>query len=65
MSGVKMLHFLEDRQKFIQIHQYYTMALNTMVKYNITFNIGLLYHYIRDHLTYANTLYKNVWHMIL
>ena len=28
MSGVRMLHFLKDWWKFIQIHQYYTMALN-------------------------------------
>ena len=27
MSGVRMLHFLKDWWKFIQIHQYYTMAL--------------------------------------
>ena len=27
MSGVSMLHFLNDWWKFIQIHQYYTMAL--------------------------------------
>ena len=27
MSGVRMLHFLKDWYKFIQIHQYYTMAL--------------------------------------
>ena len=26
MSGVRMLHFLKDWLKFIQIHQYYTMA---------------------------------------
>ena len=28
MSGVRMLHFLKDLWKFIQIHQYYTMALS-------------------------------------
>ena len=28
MSGVRMLHFSKDRWKFIQIHQYYTMALS-------------------------------------
>ena len=27
MSGVRMLHFLKDWWKFIQFHQYYTMAL--------------------------------------
>ena len=27
MSGVRILHFLKDWWKFIQIHQYYTMAL--------------------------------------
>ena len=27
MSGVRMLHFLKDGWKSIQIHQYYTMAL--------------------------------------
>ena len=27
MSGVRMLHFLKDWWKFIQIHQYYTVAL--------------------------------------
>ena len=27
MSGVIMLHFLKDWWKFIQIYQYYTMAL--------------------------------------
>ena len=27
MSRVRMLHFLKDWWKFIQIHQYYTMAL--------------------------------------
>ena len=27
MSGVRMMHFLKDWWKFIQIHQYYTMAL--------------------------------------
>ena len=27
MSGVRMLHFLRDWWKFIQIQQYYTMAL--------------------------------------
>ena len=27
MSGVRMLHFLKDFWKFIQLHQYYTMAL--------------------------------------
>ena len=27
MSGVRMLHFLKDWSTFIQIHQYYTMAL--------------------------------------
>ena len=27
VSGVRMLHFLKDLWKFIQIHQYYTMAL--------------------------------------
>ena len=27
MSGVRMLHFLKDWWKFIQIHQYYTMAV--------------------------------------
>ena len=28
MSGVRMLRFLKDWWKFIQIHQYYTMALS-------------------------------------
>ena len=28
MSAVRMLHFLKDWWNFIQIHQYYTMALN-------------------------------------
>ena len=27
MSGVRMLHFLKDWWKFIQIYQYYIMAL--------------------------------------
>ena len=27
MSGVRILHILKDWFKFIQIHQYYTMAL--------------------------------------
>ena len=27
MSGVRMLRLLKDLWKFIQIHQYYTMAL--------------------------------------
>ena len=27
MSGVRMLHFWKDWWQFIQIHQYYTMAL--------------------------------------
>ena len=27
MFGVRMLHFLKDWWKFIQIHQYYTVAL--------------------------------------
>ena len=27
MSGVRILHFLKDWWKFIQIHQIYTMAL--------------------------------------
>ena len=28
IQGVRMLHFLKDWWKFIQIHQYYTMALS-------------------------------------
>ena len=27
MSGVRTLHFLKDWWKFIQIYQYYTMAM--------------------------------------
>ena len=27
MSGERMQHFLKDKWKFIQIHQYYTLAL--------------------------------------
>ena len=27
MSKVRMLHFSKDNKKFIQIHQYYIMAL--------------------------------------
>ena len=34
MSGVRMLHFLIDWWKFIQIHQYYTMALKSHIKAN-------------------------------
>ena len=34
MSGVRMLHFLNDRWKFIHIHQYYTMALELYNKSN-------------------------------
>ena len=32
MSGVRILHFLKDWSKFIEIHQYYTMALNNVFK---------------------------------
>ena len=32
MYGVRLLHFSKDWLKFIQIHHYYTMALN--LKYN-------------------------------
>ena len=32
MSGVRMLHFLKDWWKFIQIHQYCTMALRIIYK---------------------------------
>ena len=31
MSGVRMLYFLKDWWKFIQIHQYYIMALKSQV----------------------------------
>ena len=33
MSGVRMRHFLKDWLNFIQIHQYYTMALIPIQKY--------------------------------
>ena len=32
MSGVRMLRFLKDLWKFIQIHQYCTMALKVLGK---------------------------------
>ena len=38
MSTVRMLHFLKDLWKFIQIHQYYTMALKTE---NLNENLSL------------------------
>ena len=34
MSGVRMWHFLKDRWKFFQIHQYSTMALTLLCECN-------------------------------
>ena len=38
MSGVRMLHFLKDWWKFVQIHQSYTMALNLYISVGIDSN---------------------------
>ena len=38
MSGVRMLHFLKDWWKFVQIHQSYTMALNLYIRVEIDSN---------------------------
>ena len=34
MSGVQMLHFLKDWWKFIQIHEYYTMAFTHKTQFD-------------------------------
>ena len=67
MSRVRMLHFLKDWWEFIQIHQYYTMALNvelvprTLLFIIITCHLKLqwAYFFSRTPWHFANT---NVCH---
>ena len=55
MSGVRMLHILKDLWKFIQTHQYYTMALKTKSSPGLTLSRPLSHlcdgrsHSFRDH----------------
>ena len=52
MSGMRMLHFLKELWKYIQIYQYYTMALKTFVT---KFWIGYLQEWHKDWKNKVNT----------
>ena len=58
LSGVRMLHFLKDSRKFIQIHQYYTMALKVLGK-----SVGLCKTTKRKDQLYISLL-VSVWRII-
>ena len=42
MSGVRMLDFLNDWWKFIQIYQYYSMAVTFFFTLQLQSNLGYL-----------------------
>ena len=48
MSGVRMLHFLKDSWKLIQIPQYYTMALNLFCGWPFTLQEYCIHHIFQE-----------------
>ena len=54
MSGERMLHFLKDWWKFIQIHQYYIMALIAFIQFGLDVDTLECTIYIRSSDTVIN-----------
>ena len=63
MSGVRMLHFLNDLWKFIQIRQYYTMALT--VSLSLPWRPFVLITCLRAYANYEIYLLKNIVRILI